>query len=727
MQTVKHTFRLSMLATALLSAFGAARAEEGELAQYVTPESSISVGVGNWNKDRHQEGIYDGMREQGAYGLFDADVAKRYDESGTWLLFKAQNLGLENREFRADVLRQGDVGGFAEYSKTVRDNPYTFNTGLQGIGTTNLTVGTSGTNANVGAFTKRDVELGTARELIHLGGFKNLLPGLDFKLDFKNEEKTGTRPMGWGSAALFSVEPLDSTTRQLEALLQYSGERLQLSGGYYGSWYDNHNSQVLERLRGLSGGSSASLAAITPISLPLSNEAHQVFVDGGYSFTPTTRGTFKVAYTRATQDEDLPSYTLAAPNAHFVNAPSHLDGQIDTTLVQLGLTSRPMPKLSINGNFRYYEVDDKTPLKGFVGNNGTGVATVFNTPHSYTTRTGKLEATYRLPLNFSVTGGVDYSDQSRSYPTVGTVYVPFRTSLEETTYRLQLRRSLAEALNGTLSYLHSERDGSDYKAANGTLPYSNQINPIHIADRTRDKWRFALDWEPLEKLSLQFRVDHSDDNYPQDGRPYGLRDGSAEVYAVDGSYTFSENWQLSAWYSYDKTLARQVGFRQGTGTPANAIKDADLEDVGDSFGINLRGRVTSRFDIGASFDWFRSTSSYSQDLTLLAAGTNFPANVTGPLPDVKNSLTRLKLDGKYAVDKQSDIRVDLVHERWHMDDWSWTFANGSPFAYYSGSLTCSGCTLTGGGTYTGVADGTTVRAKKTQSADFIGVRYIYKF
>jgi MtrB/PioB family decaheme-associated outer membrane protein len=727
MQTVNNTFRLSMLATALFSAFGAARADDSELAQYVNPESSISLGVGNWNKDRPQQGIYDGMRDQGVYGLFDADITKRYDESGTWLLFKGQNLGLENREFRGDVLRQGDIGGFVEYGKTIRDNPFTFNTGLQGIGSTHLTVGTSGTNANVGAFTKRDVELGTSRELIRLGGFKNLLPGLDFKLDFKNEEKTGTRPMGWGSAALFSVEPIDSTTRQLEAMLQYSGERLQLSGGYYGSWYDNQNSQVLEQLRGLSGGTSASLAAITPISLPLSNEAHQIFVDGGYSFTPSTRGTFKVAYTRATQDEHLPSYTLAAPNNRFINAPSHLDGKIDTTLVQLGLTSRPMPKLSINANFRYYDVDDKTPLSGFVGSNVTGNPTVFNTPHSYTTRTGKLEATYRLPLNFSVTGGVDYSDQDRSYPTMGTVYVPFRADINETTYRIQLRRSLADSLNGTLSYLYSDRDGSSYRAANGTPPYSNQINPIHIADRNRDKWRFALDWEPAESLSLQFRVDHSQDEYPQDGRPFGLRDGSSQLYAIDGSYTFSENWQLSAWYAYDVTKAREVGFRQGTGTPANAIKDADLEEVGDSFGINLRGRVTSRFDIGASFDWFQSKSSYPQELTLTAAGTAFPAGVTGPLPDIKNSLSRLKLDGKYAVDKNSDIRIDFVHERWHTDDWSWTFADGSPFAYYSGTLNCNGCTRVGPGTYTGVVDGTTVNAKKTQSADFLGVRYIYKF
>lgn len=719
MTTVNNNFRLSLLATAMLTAFGTAWADDAELAQAIAPESSISVGLGAWNKDRPQQGIYDGMRDQGVYGLFDADVAKRNDETGTWILFKAQNLGLENREARVDWLRQGDIGGFLEYGKTVRDNPFTFNTSLQGIGTTNLTVGST-----LQSFAKRDVELGTTRELIRLGGFKNLMPGLDLKIDFKTEDKVGTRQWGWGSAALFSVEPINSTTRQLEAMLQYSGERLQLSGGYYGSWYENNNLQVNERVAGVTGGGSASFSGLTPMSLPLSNQAHQLFFDGGYSFTPSTRGTFKLAYTRATQDEPLPSYNLGAPNNRFVNAPSRLDGRIDTTLVQLGLTSRPLPKLSVNASLRYYDVDDKTPVAGFVGSNTTGVATVFNTPHSFRTLTGKLEATYRLPMNFSLTGGVDYADQDRSYPTVGTLYVPFRSNLKEVTYRLQVRRSLAEGLNGSVAYLHSERDGSTYRSASANPAFANQINPVHVADRTRDKWRVALDWEPLEALSFQFRVDHSEDKYPQDGRPYGLRDGSSQLYAVDGSYTFNENWQFSAWYSYDVTKAREVGARwnQTTGV-LEVIKDAHLKDVGDSFGASLRGRLSGRLDVTAGFDWFRSTSSYPQDLTLVS-GTLFPAGVTGPLPDIKNNLTRFKLGGKYALDKTADLRVDFIHERWHTDDWSWSFANGSPFTYFSGTITCNPACTPGN---PNVVDGTTVNGKKTQTADFIGVRYIFKF
>ena len=718
MRTIHCSFRLAILPAALMAVFGSAFAEDPDVDALTKPDSSISVGIGNWSGNRHQQGIYDGMRDNGAYGLLDADIVKREDATGTWLKLKATDLGLDTREIRGDYIRQGDFGGFLEYNKSQRDNPFTFNTGLQGIGSENITVGTS-----LGSFTKRDVELGTTREMMRLGGFKTLAPGLEFKIDFRNEEKNGTRQAGWGSAALFAVEPIDSTTRQLEAVLQYTGAKLQLSGGYYGSWYDNHNKLLLERLNGVTGGTSASFNSITPVSLPLGNQAHQGFIEGGYAFTPTTRGTFKMAYTRATQDENIPSYGLTGANAPFINAPSSLNGRVDTTLVQLGLSSRPMPKLSITGSLRYYDVDDKTPVRGFVGSNATGIATVFNTPHSYTTTTGKLEATYRLPMNFSLTGGVEYTDQDRSRPTVGNVYVPFRTSVEETTYKIQVKRSLAESLNGSLAFLHSDRDGSSYSDASGTAPYSNQINPMHIADRERDKWRAALDWEPLENMSLQFRVDHARDKYPRNGRQYGLRNGSSEVYAIDASYAFSDDWKLSAWYSYDVTEARDISFRSsGTGA-ANAVKDTRLKDVGDSFGVSLRGNLTSRMEIGAGLDWFKSTSSYPQDLALSGAGNPYPTGSTGPVPDVRNKLLRLKLDGKYSIDKSSEIRMDLIHERWQTNDWTWSFADGSPFAYYTGNINCNGCSSTP----VNVRDGTTVNYDSKQTNTFVGVRYIYRF
>jgi hypothetical protein len=160
------------------------------------------------------------MRDSGGYGLLDAEIVKRNDDTGTWYTFTGRNLGLDTREMKGEILRQGNIGLSVEYSRIPRDNPYTFNTGLQGIGTTSLTV--SGDPALGNAFPFTDVTLGTVRELTQFGLYKNLMRSR-FQYQFQERGKNRYRQWGRGSAAEFAVEPIDSTTQQLEATLGYAG------------------------------------------------------------------------------------------------------------------------------------------------------------------------------------------------------------------------------------------------------------------------------------------------------------------------------------------------------------------------------------------------------------------------------------------------------------------------------------------------------------------------
>ncbi len=693
---MKQTFKMTALVASLLAVCGPALAEG--------PESSVSVGVGNWSNDRPQRGIYDGMRDSGGYGLLDADILKRDDTTGTWLGLKARNLGLDNREIKGEWLRQGNIGASLEYSRVSRDQPFIYNTGLQGIGTTTLRVPTPSIVPGTGT----NVELGTTRDRLTGKFFKNLGVGLNFNVSFRNETKEGTRGWGRGGAAEFAVEPIDSTIRLLEATLNYSREGLQLSGGYYGTQYDNANAMVTTSLT--SGASPYFL------SLPLDNQSHELFLNGGYNFTPTTRGTFKLSYSRATQDEGLGNFGGTASPL----APTNLDGRLDTTLLEAGLTARPMPKLSIVANLRYRDFADKTPVRGIVFNAG-GTPTVFNTPFSYTNTTGKLEATYRLPQALSLLGGIEYREQDRQAPNVGTLWVPFRTSLDETTYNLQLRRSLSETVNGSLAYLHSKRDGSTYVLPGD--PNEDLINPLNIADRKRDKLRVMLDWSPTDRASLQFALEDSRDKYS--GNPYGLQKGSGRLYSVDASYQLSSDWQIHAWVSRDETKAREITQRDGananpardSGAVAEADKHTDLIETGDSLGFGVRGKVSGRLKVGGDVESFRSVNEYKQSLTLLDGRPRYQSTIAAgttivPTPDITNTLLRFKLYAQYAVQKNADVRVNVIHEKWSTDDWSWMMfpaSGATPFAF---------------GTTT---DGTTVTAAPKQNSTFVGIRYLYRF
>lgn len=696
-KTNQSIFRLSILSSALLATFGGAWAAD-EVTEFSKPDSSVSIGIGNWSGDRPQQGTFDGMNQQGAYGLFDANVSRRNDETGTWYKFDGKNLGLESREFRIDLERQGDVGGYFEYNKTPRDFPFVVNTGTQGLGTTSQVVGGSGANAFAN---KGNTQLGIVREAMGLGFFKNLGKGLDFKLSFKNEDKEGSRPWNWyGSQVSFLAEPINSTTRQLEALLQYSGKSLQLSGGYNGSWFDQNTAGlVTARVNG-------PLSASNPnyITQPLSNSAHQLFLDGGYNFTATTRGTFKASYTKAIQDERLPTADVATPNFNLPNARTSLDGRVDTTLLQFGLTSRPIKDLSVVANLRYHDVDDKTPLALYT-NSGTSVR--YNSPLSYTKTSGKLEATYRLPQDFKLTGGVEYYNQNRTVPTYNQIpagaglVVQFRSKMDETTYKLQLGRSLADTVNGSVAYLRSDRSGARYSAAtisnNSPNPadgiaVQNSYNPFQIADRIRDKVRFKLDWDPAEQLAFQFTVDESRDDYGPDNNPYGLSAGKNSLYSVDANYKINDSWKLNGWISQELTRSNMAS---PTSTAANpTINRTNLSEVTNTFGVGLKGKLSAQLALGADLEWTATKSGYLQSVG------------TSQLPDINSTLTRFKLNGTYALAKNQDIRLDYMHERWNSNDWTWSFANGNAFSY---------------------ADGTTIYVTPKQANNFVAARYIYKF
>lgn len=732
-----HQFHLSVLALALCAAYSGAQAEElDEVKQLTTPESTISTGAGYWSSNRPQRGVYDAMRDSGGYLLLDADIVKRDDETGTWLKLKANDLGLDNRELSAEYLRQGNVGIKVDYDRITREGPQTFWTTLQGAGTANQKV----VNTNLASAPRQNLVLGTVREQAGLSIYKNLGKGLDFNVSFKNEDKTGMRPWSVGHSVHFATEPVDSTTRQLEAALSYATKTWQLRGGYNGSWYQNNNPLVRVSYTG-----AASINNPTYLSFPGDNEAHQLFLNGGYNITQTTRVTLKLEYQRALQNDYLPTSGVTdwyAPTQVSVG-PSKLDGRVDTRLVHLGLTSRPFKNLSVNASVRYHDVDDKTPIRTFstAGHEYNATAPDY-VRNSYKTLTSKLEGTYRFAGGYNVTAGYEDKRRERPEPLLADgaekeTVVPLRTKVNEKTGRLELRRALSDTLNGGVSYLHSSRDGSEYQRAFRDQDHSNDIgkggltdirnltNPMHMADRDRDRLRVSMDWAPTDALALQFVAEEGRDRYhSQDTMIFGLDKGTNRLYSIDAAYTVNEKLKLTAWYSYDYSKAKQSHYRTDTTCPTcagggmgdPAIKYSDLQETGNSLGLGLRWEATHSLDVGVNLEVFRSVNKYGQRVDLLAPGgsvvrDNIASNFQLGVPNIENRSLRLGLFSVYRFDKASSVRIDFIHERWRTNDWTWQFADGSPFVY--------------GGDAN--VDGTTVVTKPKQVSNFIGVRYIYKF
>lgn len=801
----------TILALAVLATIAQARAQvTDEVQQLITPDSSISVGVGGVSgneKDRAQYGIFNGMRKDRSYLLFDLDYLTRDNATGTWITLQGRNLGLENRELRGGINKQGDWKVFGEYNEITRRSPFAVNTAMTNAGSTTpnvvlLTVPGTG----------NDLNFKTQRKGVSANVEKWLSPGLKFEATFKNEEKDGTRMWGRGydcvayvcgsstttavnqanflkNAILMIPEPINSTIRQFDAKLNFHDEKLNLSAAYYGSFYTNSNGNITPTVpNSLFGGNGTLVGALYPavgtniiagggtslqnvLQLPMAlqpdNQAHQFSLAGNYAFTKSMRATFKYSYTHATQNKNYASMGLggSAPGA------DSLGGRVDTLAAQLGLTSRPMRDLNLLANVNYARKEDKTPNAlynveakaifpatipaSFTNVNQIGVpGAVWNNNHvSSTTLDGKLEGSYRLPANYRVTVGMDYHLRERLVPESRVEEAlgglgPLREKNSETGYRIDLRRNMSETLNGSIGFSSSKRRGSDWTNLSTLNPGSptvitpanvflintycggrecygqvlpaasilglnaNTPFPMSMADLERDKWKVSLDWAPLERLSLQLMGEDGKDKNVTPIDPVaagkGWRESSVSFYGIDVTYALSDKWKLTGYASRGE---QTIHINHSTGYLA------DLNNRSDAVGMSLQGQASQKLQLGVNLTYVNDINKYGVaaatgtagdrlvGLTVTQPNANNLAQAAVGLPDVTFRKTIVSVYGMYTLDKKSDIRVDMTHQKTKYNDWVWG-TDSAPFVF---------------------SDNSTVKQQVNQSVNFVGVTYIFKF
>ena len=206
-------------------------------------------------------------------------------------------------------------------------------------------------------------------------------------------------------------------------------------------------------------------------------------------------------------------------------------------------------------------------------------------------------------------------------------------------------------------------------------------------------------------MSLQFALEDGRDSY-SGPTTKGLQDTRANLFSVDAVWTVSDAWKLSAYASQGR---QTLHVAQG-----NLGYIAELENTNTTLGLGVQGKVSSKFEVGADLAYSDDVNRYGltvdpgtpplsgANLTTLANNT---AQAAIGLPDVRYRLATMKLFGKYALQKNAALRVDLVHQQSSLREWTWGYA-GVPFAY---------------------SDGTTVNQDPRQKVTFIGVTYIYRW
>ena len=720
--------RPTVLALALLAAFGTAGAQE--------VEGSVSVGAGVLSGNRADRSLYDqynGLRPgSSGVGLFSADYYRRDDERGTATQFQASDLFNGDRELDFRWKKPGDWKFSAGYRELQRQSFDIPNSGLVGAGTATPQVlplvGGPGTGS--------DLDLKTKRSNLGLGFSKVLTRQWQFDVSLQTEKKEGSRLFGVGMncpsavapgclgttsvaagwALLMLPEPIDSNHTQAEGRVTFAGDKLSLSMGYYGSFYRNDNGSlnpnVPASLYGPLGGIRPLAAGLQPIlnnpvALPPDNQAHQLDLTGVYAFTRTTRLNFKLGYSQASQQQNFAAAGFAAAPAGV----GDLGAKLATSLAQVGISARPMPKLSLNANLRYEHRSDSTPLAPYIVEDTTAFT---NRHYPLTTTKGKVEAGYQFTSDYRGTLGATFNNVDRGTFTPSSAIegvTALRQKTEETGIRAELRKRMSEVLSGAVALESSRRNGSNWLRDNGgagvtevtdansaaaQTVFATGIFPVNLMDRRRDKIRLNADWQATDNLSLQGVVEAGRDRYDAPSI-YGVHKSGMDQITIDATYAISEKWNVNGFLSNGRQELDQA-------RPGAAFIAFDNRST--TLGLGVTGNLSSKLQLGGNLAWMHDRNIYAQTLDATAdAGSVALLAATGGLPDIVFQQATLKLFGKYTIDKQSAVRLDLVHQRSKWNDWAWGY-NGTPFVY---------------------SDGTTINRKSQQNVSFLGLTYVRRW
>lgn len=714
-------FQRSALALAACAAFIPAQAQTDFV------ETTISVGVGVLDGSRGDRGLFDqysGMpKDRSVAGMLGIDYSLRKDDTATWVEFHGSDLLADTRELNLVWKKAGEWKFTADYEGLVHNDIHQVNTGLVNVGSTVPQVaalaGGPGTGANF--------DLQTNRNKMGVGYTKIISPRMQWAIDLKSENKTGSRLFGIGMncpsafdlaclgttginvgwATLMLPEPIDSNHSQIDARLSYALEKLRLSVGYYGSFYRNANSAMYPTVAGNLYNAVGTPLPASPgllgylnqsVSLSPDSQAHQLDLTGNYAFTDKTRGTFKLAYATAMQDDDFAGISRTGLTS--------LGGRVNTALAQFGISSRPMPKLALSADVRYFNKEDDTPIAAY---NIAGATAYTNQNLSSRKTNAKLQASWQFNSDYRGTLGADYEliDRAAFTSTSAVAGITaLRDSTDETGLQAELRRRMSDNLSGAISVSSSRRSGTMWLKDNsglGVSPVTDFADPVIVngifmptlADRQRDKVKIYADWMPTKDWSIQVSAEDGTDKYSTSS-VYGLHDAGLNQFSVDWSYAVSFRLQLNG---YAATGTQSFNQSRNTGY----VMAFDNRNT--SFGVGFAAKPTGQLELGGGLSYVDDISKYAQTLDSSAnAYTVASLAASGGLPDIKFRQTTLKLFGKYALDKKSAVRVDFVHQKSAYNDWAWGY-NGVPYTY---------------------SDGTTLSQKTDQSASFIGITYVYQ-
>lgn len=664
MQSNKVRVRLAVAAALLAVAGGNPWAAEVDTSGWVCkrcPDVSgftgtVGVGTGVVSDEENAFGDYTGRDTDGL--IVTSDTAATYfGEGGYTARIDAYALSQDSYAVGVEAGHQGSwmIGlGYdvlprrlLEGSRTVYSNldgtPQTLPSGWVRSGST------TGMTALSGSL--RDFDVEWDRETLTFGGEYLFSPNLTFDTDWRHQTKQGGG-VTWGSFlanAMQLTRPLDYETDEVTAGVTWAGRDWQLRAEYEGSWFSNKNlghtweNAFLGPDRGRMAGAP-------------DNKAQYFTLSGNYRFLEHTTASATFATGTAEQDDDYLPFTITPGLMPAALPRTSLDGEIEVTHFNARITSMPLPRLRVTGNYRYHDRDNKTPVASYDFIQAdllpAGI-TEQNRPYSYERNDYDLAADYRIAGGVTAGLGWERREIDRDLQEV--------SQTEEDAYwgRLKLRPNSVFELEAKGT--RADRDGSDYTQVDYLrLDQNPLMRKYNMADRERDGLEVDMRIQPTGKLSLGIGGEFWDEDF--DSSEVGLTSAERKSYSLDANYAHSETLSFYALANRESVTSRQVG--AATVVNPNIVQPnwrARNEDEFDLYGAGLRwSGFADNWDL--EFDYSYADSTGEIEIVSFAIPSQFP--------DLRTQRTTAQLTLGYQYSARVRLTGGWLYQDYESDDWS---------------------------------------------------------
>jgi MtrB/PioB family decaheme-associated outer membrane protein len=628
--------------------------------RYCPFESGLSstwgFGSGFLSDDSGKFGDYTGLNDDGFYWIAEGELRYWGDAGSYWELLGA-DLGLDSRSFALDGGQPGryrlqiNYDALPSYRIDGAQTPYL------GIGSASLNLPANwtpaGSTGGMLALTQGLSHFDVAQQRRELGlGFAWLAAAqLDYRIDYRREERSGIRSLA-GSFATLSAwlpAPIDYVTDEFELGLSHAGERGGFELSYFLSDFTNDRYSLewespFSAFTPAVGGRDLGRLALAP-----DNQAYQLHLSGNYRIGTSTH--LSASYSGGRLEQDDPFLPLSR-NALFANTAlprASLDGRIDTSHLNAAIVTQPMRSLRLTARFKRDERHNKTAQAAYdyvLTDLGVGGSRI-NLPYGFQRTDMSVQADYRLPSRMRLQAGFDRDIHERTFQA--------RLRSEEDSAWTKLSVRTFSWVQGTIGLTDRKRTGSDYRQIDlGSALQNPLMRQYHLADREQRIAELDLSIIPHERVNLLLRAEQTRDEYPASA--LGLTAGKSSRYSFDTSLALAEDFNVYASWGREDVEFGQAG-SQGFGAADWSALTEDMTKTR-SFGFT-QSFFDERMNLSVDF-----SDSKSRGMTRTFVGIPLAG-----FPDFSTDLNSLSLRLDYAISESLQMRLGYRNERYTSGDW----------------------------------------------------------